>query len=212
VLPVLKIEEAFPNRIAAVVRTDDSQKAFHACVAAVEGGVGTLEVTTGVPEWTDVVRGLAASTGVPVGVGTVLTVQHVEQAKAVGAAFVVTPLLLPEIAKAAKESDLLCVMGALTPTEIFTALRLGVQIVKVFPVAAMGGPAYLRYLAGPLPGMPLWVSGGVEIEQVAEYLKLGVKAIGLTTAIFDPAAVAAGKYDQIRDKARAAVSALAGVA
>ena len=210
---MLSIEKAFPNRIAGVIRTDDGQAAFHACLAAIEGGIGTVEVTTGVPDWQDVVRGLKASADtVPVGVGTVVRADMVAEAAAVGAAFVVTPFLIPEVAEAARQHDLLLVMGALTPTEIYQAFHVHrAQIVKVFPIAAVGGPSYLKLVAGPMPGLPLWVSGGVEIDQVADYLKLGVKAVGLTTAVFPPEAVRSRDRATITGLAQRAVSALAGV-
>jgi len=69
---MLTAEEAFPNRIAGVIRTDDPEAAFRACRAAIDGGVGTVEVTTGVPDWQGVVRRLAAGGGGPAGVGTVV--------------------------------------------------------------------------------------------------------------------------------------------
>jgi len=211
---MLKIKEAFPNKIAGVIRSDDGQAAFHACLAAIEGGVGTVEVTTGVPDWQDIVRGLKASADqVPVGVGTVVRPDMVADAAAAGAAFVVTPYLVPEVAEAARQHDLLLVMGALTPSEIYQAFHVHqANVVKVFPVAAVGGPSYLKLISGPMPGIPVWVSGGVEIEQVSEYLKLGVRAVGLTTALFPTDAVKTGDKARITDLARRAVSALAGVA
>jgi 2-dehydro-3-deoxyphosphogluconate aldolase/(4S)-4-hydroxy-2-oxoglutarate aldolase len=210
---LLSIEEAFPNRVAGVIRTDDSQAAFKACLAAVEGGIGTLEVTTGVPDWSDLVRGLIASDNVPVGVGTVVRADMVDAAADAGAAFVVSPFIVPEVAEAARRRDILLVMGALTPTEIYQALHVHkAPMVKVFPVASAGGPAYIKLLSGPMPGIPLWVSGGVELDQVAEYLKLGVKAVGLTTALFPPDKVKAGDKEAIAGLARRAVAALAGVA
>jgi 2-dehydro-3-deoxyphosphogluconate aldolase/(4S)-4-hydroxy-2-oxoglutarate aldolase len=211
---MLKIEEAFPNRIAGVMRSDDGQAAFHACLAAIEGGIGTVEITTGVPDWQDLVRGLKASADrVPVGVGTVVRADMVADAAGAGADFVVTPFLIPEVAEAARQYDILLVMGALTPTEIYQAFHIHqAQVVKIFPIAAVGGPGYLKLIAGPMPAIPIWVSGGVEIDQVAEYLKLGVKAVGLTTALFPPDAVQGRDKGKITDLARRAVSALAGVA
>lgn len=209
---MLTHEQAFPNRIAGVIRCNNAQRAFHACMAAVDGGIGTLEVTTGVPDWAEVIRGLIASSGRPVGVGTVMLAEQVVKAEEAGAAFVVTPLVIPEVARAAREQDILCVMGALTPTEIHQALSVhGADIVKIFPIAAVGGAAYLRMVSGPLPGLPVWVSGGVELDQVAEYLSLGVKAVGLTTALFPPDAVDRRDTAAITALARQAVSALAPV-
>jgi 2-dehydro-3-deoxyphosphogluconate aldolase/(4S)-4-hydroxy-2-oxoglutarate aldolase len=211
---VITVEQVFPNRIAGVIRTDDRDAAFRACRAAIEGGVGTVEVTTGVPGWVEVVERLvAASPGVPVGVGTVVRPEMVAAAVGAGATFVVTPYLVPEVAAAAREQDILLVMGALTPSEIHQALHVhGAQVVKIYPISSVGGPSYLKLIGGPMPGMPLWVSGGVELDQVAAYLRLGGKAVGLTTAIFPPDAVSAGDSARITALAQEAVASLAGVA
>ena len=205
---MLTVEQAFPTRVAGVIRTQNPETAFQACMAAIEGGMGTIEITMTGPSCMEIVRGLIASTGgkVPIGVGTVWDPAAVEDAKAAGAAFVVTPVLLPEVAEACRRLDLLCVLGALTPTEIYQARLAGSNVVKVFPVASAGGPSYIRYLNGPMSGVPLWVSGGVEIEQIPEYLDLGVKAIGLTTALFAPDLLAAGNMAEITNRARRAAS------
>ncbi len=210
---MLTPDQVFPNRVAGVIRSDDPEAAFHACVAAMEGGIGTVEVTMTVPSCLDIVRGLVASTGgaFPVGVGTVWEAETVALAKQAGAAFVVTPAVIPEVAAACAREDILCVLGALTPTEVHQARRAGADMVKVFPVEAVGGPAYVRWLQGPMPGTPLWVSGGVEIEQVEEYLSLGVAAIGLTTALFPPDAVRRGDTSLIAALARRAAAAAGAV-
>ena len=205
---MLTVEQAFPTRVAGVIRTQNPETAFQACMAAIEGGMGTIEITMTVPSCMEIVRGLIASTGgkVPVGVGTVWDPNAVQEAKDAGAAFVVTPVLLPEVGEACRGLDILCVLGALTPTEIYQARLGGAHVVKVFPVAAVGGPSYIRYLNGPMSGVPLWVSGGVEIEQIPEYLELGVKAIGLTTSLFPPDVLAAGNMPEITARARRAAS------
>jgi 2-dehydro-3-deoxyphosphogluconate aldolase/(4S)-4-hydroxy-2-oxoglutarate aldolase len=208
-LLVLTLEEAFPTRVAGIIRSDDADAAFHACLAAVDGGIATLEVTLTVPSCFDVIRGLIASTlsSVPVGVGTVWDASTVARAKRAGAAFVVTPMLLPEVAAACAREDILCVLGALTPTEIHRARLAGANVVKVFPIQSMGGPDYIRWLRGPMPDVPLWVSGGVEIDQVRHYLSLGVCAVGLTTALFPPEALQRRDMATITELARRAATA-----
>ena len=210
---MLTRDQAFPNRVAGVIRTDDPEAAFRACMAAVDGGIGTLEVKMTVPSCLDILRGLVASTGgrLPVGVGTVYDPDVVPQARQAGAAFVVTPVVLPEVAEACAREDILCVLGALTPTEIHQARRTGADMVKIFPVQAMGGADYVRWLQGPLPGTAFWVSGGVEIDQVEEYLSLGVTAVGLTTALFPPDAVRHGDMALITALARRATAAAGAV-
>lgn len=203
---VLSVEEAFPGAVAAVMRTDDGEVAYQGCLAAVRGGIRTLEVTTSVPGHLEVVERLAAETGVPVGVGTVMTAEAAEAAAGAGAAFVVTPLLLPEVAAACRRLDLLCVLGALTPTEIHQALALGAGLVKIFPVAAVGGPRYVQLVTAPLGPVPIWVSGGVEIDEVGDYLRAGVRAVGLTTAVFPPEALRASDFEAIAGLARRATA------
>lgn len=212
---MLSIEKAFPNRLCGVLRTEDSDAGFQACLAAMEGGIGSIEITTTVPSCYDLIRGLRATTGDrhPIGVGTVWDPGAVKEAKDAGASFVVTPVVLPEVADACREHDMLCVLGALTPTEIYHARLAGAKLVKVFPIGPVGGPDYIRALSGPMGGVPLWVSGGVEIDQVRSYLEVGVKVIGLTGALFTSAAMAARDMDAIRGLAtRAAqqVQAAAG--
>ena len=205
---MLTRDQAFPNRIAGVIRTDDPEAAFRACVAALEGGVGTIEVTMTVPSCLDIVRGLASTGGsLPVGVGTVLDAETVPKAKQAGAAFVVTPAVVPAVAEACQREDILCVLGALTPTEVHQARVAGADMVKLFPIQAVGGPDYVRWLQGPMPDTPFWVSGGVEIDQLDEYLSLGVAAVGLTTALFPPDAVRRGDMALITALARRATAA-----
>lgn len=201
---MISIEEAFPTAVAGVMRTDDPEVAFAACLEAVRGGLRTLEVTTSVPDHLQVVRRLKEATGVPVGVGTVMDPEAARAAHAAGADFVVTPVLLPEVAESCRGLDLLCVLGALTPTEIHQAVAAGAGLVKIFPIAAVGGPRYVELVTAPLRDVPLWVSGGVEIDEVPAYLRAGVRAIGLTTALFPPSALRSGDLGVIRELARQA--------
>jgi 2-dehydro-3-deoxyphosphogluconate aldolase/(4S)-4-hydroxy-2-oxoglutarate aldolase len=206
---VRSIAEVFPNRLCGVLRTENADAGFQACLSAVEGGVRTIEITKTVPSCFELIRGLIATTGgrYPVGVGTVWDPGAVTEAKEAGASFVVTPVVLPEVAEACRREDILCVLGALTPTEIYQARLAGAAIVKVFPIAPVGGPAYIEALNGPLGGVPFWVSGGVPIEDVGAYLRLGVKAVGLTGSLFPAEALARRDFDLIRANAQRAAAA-----
>jgi 2-dehydro-3-deoxyphosphogluconate aldolase/(4S)-4-hydroxy-2-oxoglutarate aldolase len=208
---VRSIPSIFPNGVCGVLRTDNAEAGFQGCLAAIEGGIGTIEITTTVPSCYEMVRGLIATTGgkTPIGVGTVWDPGAVRDAKDAGADFVVTPVLLPEVAEACKQEDLLCVLGALTPTEIYHARVAGAALVKVFPIGPVGGVEYIRALNGPMGGVPYWVSGGVEIGHIADYLRLGVKVVGLTNALFSLEALAHRDMDAIRRKAERAAEAAA---
>jgi len=142
-------------------------------------------------------------------VGTVWDPGAVKEAKQAGASFVVTPVVLPEVADACRQEDILCVLGALTPTEIYQARLHGAALVKVFPVTPVGGPRYIEALNGPLGGVPFWVSGGVPIDDIGAYLRLGVKVVGLTGALFAPEALARKDMNAIRAGAERAAQAAA---
>jgi 2-dehydro-3-deoxyphosphogluconate aldolase/(4S)-4-hydroxy-2-oxoglutarate aldolase len=208
---VRSIAEVFPNRLCGVLRTEDADAGFQACLTALEAGISTIEITKTVPSCFELIKGLVATTGgnYPVGVGTVWDPGAVTEAKQAGASFVVTPVLLPEVAEACRKEDILCVLGALTPTEIYQARLSGAALVKIFPVAPVGGPRYIEALNGPLAGVPFWVSGGVAIEDIGAYLQLGVKAVGLTGALFPPEALASKNMDAIRQNASRAAQAAA---
>jgi len=208
---VKSIDEIFPNSLCGVIRTLDPDAGFKACLAAIEGGVGTIEVTTTVPSCFEMVRGILATTGgkTAIGVGTVWDPGAVEEAKDAGADFIVTPVLLPDVAEACRKEGLLCVMGALTPTEIYQARLAGAALVRVFPINPVGGLEYIRSLNGPMGGVPYWVSGGVEIGQVADYIRLGVRVVGLTDALFSADVLAHKDWDAIRRKAERAAEAAA---
>jgi 2-dehydro-3-deoxyphosphogluconate aldolase/(4S)-4-hydroxy-2-oxoglutarate aldolase len=208
---VRSIAEAFPNRLCGVLRTENAEAGFQACLAAMEAGVHSIEITKTVPSCFELIKGLIATTfgRYPVGVGTVWDPGAVKEAKAAGASFVVTPVLLPEVAEACRQEDMLCVLGALTPSEIYQARLAGAGLVKVFPIAPVGGPRYIEALNGPLGGVPFWVSGGVPIEDVGAYLRLGVRVVGLTAALFPPEALAKRDMERIRQNAERAARAAA---
>ncbi len=205
------IAEAFPNRLCGVLRTENAEAGFQACLAAMEAGVQSIEITKTVPSCFELIKGLIATTfgRYPVGVGTVWDPGAVKEAKAAGASFVVTPVVLPEVADACRQEDMLCVLGALTPSEIYQARLAGAALVKIFPIAPVGGPRYIEALNGPLGGVPFWVSGGVPMEDIGAYLRLGVKVVGLTASLFPPEALAQRDMERIRLNAERAARAAA---
>jgi 2-dehydro-3-deoxyphosphogluconate aldolase / (4S)-4-hydroxy-2-oxoglutarate aldolase len=108
----------------------------------------------------------------------VLTPSEARSAVNAGACYLVTPAFVPEVVEAATELGVPVIAGALTPTEILAAHNAGAPLVKVFP-AALGGPAYLRLVRDPLPHIPLVPTGGIGVDQAADYLAAGAFAVGM---------------------------------
>lgn len=184
-----EISELFPRHLAAIVRWHDHAQATQAALVAAHAGVGSVEITAGTPGAFELIRHLRSrpeAGACSIGAGTITNGELALQAVEAGAQYLVTPYLEPSVADAAARSGIPLVMGALTPTEIARTEELGARLVKVFPVAPVGGPAYIRALRGPMPDTPIWVSGGVRIEVCEEYLRAGADVVGLTNDLFRP--------------------------
>jgi 2-dehydro-3-deoxyphosphogluconate aldolase/(4S)-4-hydroxy-2-oxoglutarate aldolase len=104
---------------------------------------------------------------------------------------------VPEVIDAANRADIAVLPGALTPTEVLNAFRLGGDMVKVFPAQSVGGAAYLRALRGPFPEIPLVPTGGVTLENVREMFGAGAVAIGVGSELISRDALARRDYAAI---------------
>jgi len=157
-----------------------------ACRAAARGGLRVLEITLTTPGAFDVIAELARDETLIVGGGTVLTEKDVEKVAAAGGRFALSPVFDPEVIKASARSGLLAIPGTATPREALEAYRCGVEIVKIFPSAALGGPEYLRAVRGPLPQIGLIPTSGPNAENLDEYLAAGAIAVGVGREVFAP--------------------------
>ncbi|KQO62412.1 bifunctional 4-hydroxy-2-oxoglutarate aldolase/2-dehydro-3-deoxy-phosphogluconate aldolase [Curtobacterium sp. Leaf261] len=217
----------------AILRGGNGRHVERATATLVEAGVLGIEITTNTPGWQDGIRwaaeayasadadadagagsmsrrGSSSADVVPrasVGVGTVLDVAQLEEAAAAGATFAVSPHLDPAIGARAAELGLSWYPGAATPTEILTAWRLGATAVKVFPVAQLGGPAYLRQVLAPLDFVQLIPTGGIGVENAADYLAAGAIAVGLGSPLVGDA-LTSGDMAALAHRARRLVAGL----
>ncbi|MFZ5816611.1 MAG: bifunctional 4-hydroxy-2-oxoglutarate aldolase/2-dehydro-3-deoxy-phosphogluconate aldolase [Bacillota bacterium] len=173
--------------VIPVVRVQTPEAARRAVGALVEAGFTTAEITMTVPGALELIQELSGRPDLLVGAGTVLDLPTAEASIRAGARYLVTPCLVEGVPELCREADLLCITGALTPTEILTAWRQKSGAVKVFPVDSMGGPAYLRALKAVFPTIPLIPTGGVKLESVGEYLKAGAVCVGAGSDLVSPA-------------------------
>jgi 2-dehydro-3-deoxyphosphogluconate aldolase / (4S)-4-hydroxy-2-oxoglutarate aldolase len=198
------------DRTLAVVRAPALSDAAELCRALAEGGIRTVELTFTTPDALIHVRRAAetaAQHGAAVGIGTVLTADQAEAAIDAGAQFLVTPGLRPEVARVAVAAGIPFSLGAMTPTEVAQALDMGCGVVKIFPARQLG-PAYLKDLQGPYPGIRLLPSGGIDAGNARSYLDAGAAAVCCGTSVVPPAAVAAGDWSDISARAAAFTGAL----
>jgi 2-dehydro-3-deoxyphosphogluconate aldolase/(4S)-4-hydroxy-2-oxoglutarate aldolase len=184
--------------IVPVIRASSAEEARFAAECVAKGGVPIVEITMTVPGAVEVIRELVkAMPQVLVGAGTVLNEDSARQCADAGAQFLVTPGFNASAVAAARERDLLIMVGALTPSEIMAASAAGADFVKVFPCGSMGGPKYLQALRGPFPEVPFVPTGGVNLETTAAYIRAGAAALGVGGEMVAKAALMARDADAI---------------
>ncbi|MFG3420388.1 bifunctional 4-hydroxy-2-oxoglutarate aldolase/2-dehydro-3-deoxy-phosphogluconate aldolase [Micromonospora sp. NPDC048063] len=194
-------------RILAVIRGTDTAGAIAAGTALLEEGVRLVEVALTTPDALRAVEALrgVAPAGSLVGAGTVLTAADVADVAAAGAQFVVTPAVVESIPEAARRG-IPVAAGAFTPTEAYTAMRMGASAIKLFP-SSVGGPAYLKAVRDPFPDIPFVAVGGVGLADVHGYLKAGAIAVGVGGPLVGDAA-SGGDLDALRTRARTYLAAV----
>ncbi|MGK7883977.1 MAG: bifunctional 4-hydroxy-2-oxoglutarate aldolase/2-dehydro-3-deoxy-phosphogluconate aldolase, partial [Crocosphaera sp.] len=137
-----------------------------------------------------------------IGTGTILTLEELKEAIAAGIQFCFTPHVNQTLIKTAINHNIPIIPGALSPTEIITAWQAGASCVKVFPVQAIGGIAYIKGLQGPLGSIPLIPTGGVTLDNAAYFIEAGAIAVGLSSQLFPRHALDDQEWDIITQQAQ----------
>jgi len=196
--------------IIPIIRAPSADAVMPVAEALLQAGLPVVEITLTVPNAIDAISAVAKrfSGKVLVGAGTVTDAETARRAVEAGAGFIVTPCLVPEVIEAAHRANVAVLPGALTPTEVFEAFRLGGDMVKVFPAQSVGGAAYLRALRGPFPHIPLVPTGGVTLDNIAEMFKAGAAAVGVGTELISKDALARRDYAAIGALAKQFVEAV----
>jgi 2-dehydro-3-deoxyphosphogluconate aldolase / (4S)-4-hydroxy-2-oxoglutarate aldolase len=196
------------HRAIAVIRTPDRHTGYQLAQAVAAGGIRLIEITWNSHEPDRLIQDCrSALPHCTIGTGTLLTQADLTGAIQAGAEFAFTPHTSPSLIAAAV--GLPIIPGALTPTEIVTAWQAGATCVKVFPVQALGGAAYVRSLQDPIGHIPLIPTGGVTMDNAAELIGAGAIAVGLAGQLFPKDQVAAGDWEGIADRAAQLVHRLA---
>lgn len=166
--------------IVAVVRSETIEEGIRISKACVEGGIPAIEVTYTVPGATEVIKALKeqfTSDELVIGAGTVLDPATARIAILAGAEFIVSPAFDEETAKLCNLYQVPYMPGCMTITEITKAMQYGADIVKLFPGSAFG-PSFVKAVKAPLPQANIMPTGGVSLENIDEWFKNGVVAVG----------------------------------
>ncbi len=165
--------------VIPVVVSDDSTKADSMASALAAGGIRCAEVTLRTPAALEVMAGMAEVEGFTVGAGTVCSVEQVDQVVDAGGSFVVSPGLSAAVVERCHHHRIPALPGVATASEIMQAIDLGLDVVKFFPAGVIGGVPAIKALGGPFPSMRFVPTGGVNLDNLADYLALpNVAAVG----------------------------------
>jgi 2-dehydro-3-deoxyphosphogluconate aldolase / (4S)-4-hydroxy-2-oxoglutarate aldolase len=189
-----------PTGIIAVVRAPSLEQGRIIVAGLARAGVDAIEITMTVPNAIDLIEEFRDLDTV-IGAGTILTVAQCRDALAAGATFIVAPSTNLEVLSVAHAADAAYIGGALTPNEVEATERAGSDAVKIFPIATVGGPDYLKALREPYPELRAVVSGGVTVADIPKYVSAGAYAICLGGAIIDRDAAARSDIDGVAQRA-----------
>ncbi len=209
------IRDIEENKIVVIMRGFTSEQLVRAVDAMEKGGIRLVEVTF---DQTGVVSDEVTASNirllketfegkVRVGAGTVMTEQQVELAFNAGAEFIISPDCYDKVIRKTRELGMVSMPGVFTPTEAANAHRLGADFAKLFPNSEVD-ISYLKALAVPLSHIKFLAVGGVNHENLKDYLNAGAKGIGVATAIADKKSIFAGDYDEITRRAKLFTSQL----
>lgn len=196
--------------LLAVVRGESRAAALDVVGTLIEGGVLGIEITFTTPEAPEVMRELNEEYGdrILLGAGTLTDIGQVEQSVESGATFLVSPGCDPDLLPAMLDTGLLSLPGTLTPSEVMLADRLGAPAVKLFP-GSSGGPSYLKALRGPFPEITFVPTGGVSLDNVADWFAAGAFAVGAGGSLAPPTLEGRDRGDVVENARRFAEAARA---
>ena len=194
--------------VVAVVRATTAEEAFQIAEACIKGGLPAIELTFTVPNADQVIKKLAQTIDpkdLILGAGTVLDAKTTQIAIDAGAKYIVSPGFDLESAQLCQKLGVPYMPGCLTITEMLTAQKAGAEVVKLFPGSAFG-PGYVKAVKGPLPNINIMPTGGVSLDNVEQWIKNGVVAVGVGGELTAPAKT--GDFEGVTANAKAFVEAV----
>jgi len=196
------LNKVIQSGVVSVVRAESGEKALKIVEAVVSGGITSIELTYSVPRANEVISDLVAKylgTDVVIGAGTVLDPTSARLAIVAGAQFIVSPSFNKEVAKICNLYQIPYVPGILTPLEAQKALEYGSELIKLFP-GDITGSKMIKDLKGPFPYINILPSGGVNVDNVAEWFAAGAVAVSAGGGVTAPAAN--NNYSEVTENAK----------
>jgi 2-dehydro-3-deoxyphosphogluconate aldolase/(4S)-4-hydroxy-2-oxoglutarate aldolase len=189
--------------IIPAIRVSSPEEAMFAAEAVSNHGIPIVEMTMTVPGAIEVISELVRNNStVIVGAGSVADAETAARSVDAGAQFLTSTGLDLNVVHFAVKQDIVVIPGVLTPTEVLAAWKAGPDFVKIFPCAAVGGPAYVRALRAPFPQISFIASGGVNQQTALDFLLAGAVALGIGGELIPHEAIQRRQEHRIGELAR----------
>lgn len=187
--------------VVAVIRAESKEQGIKIVDAVKKGGIKALEITMTVPGAIDIIKELSEvykDEDVIIGAGTVLDPETARACILAGAKYIVSPMLNPEVIRLCNRYRIPVMPGIMTVKEAVEALELGAEVLKVFPGNAFG-PSIISAFKGPVPQGNFMPTGGVNLDNIKDWIKAGAVAVGTGSDLTKGAKT--GDYDLITETA-----------
>jgi len=174
------LNQLHENYLVAVVRGNDEDETKKIVDEIIEGGFKNIEITFTVPNAEEVINQVHKQYGddIVLGAGTVLDAATAQIAINKGAQYIVSPHLDTNISKLCNVYSVPYLPGCSSATEIIVALRYGSDLIKLFPGGQLGA-GFIKDIKGPVPNVELMPSGGVNLDNISDWIEKGSFAVGI---------------------------------
>jgi len=174
------LNQLHENYLVAVVRGNDEDETKKIVDEIIKGGFKNIEITFTVPNAEEVINQVHKQYGddIVLGAGTVLDAATAQIAINKGAQYIVSPHLDTNISKLCNIYSIPYLPGCSSATEIIEALRYGSDLIKLFPGGQLGA-GFIKDIKGPVPNVELMPSGGVNLDNISDWIEKGSFAVGI---------------------------------
>lgn len=206
-----EIENIIDSPIIAVVRNINEGQALHVIEALMNGGINNIEVTFGETSPANIIREAKKrfNEDVLIGAGTVTNTEQVETAVDAGAQFIFSPNFNEEVVKKTLNNNVISIPGCFSPSEIYNAYSIGAHFIKAFPASTLG-PSFIKDIKAPMPYLNIIPTGGINKDNITEFLRAGAIAVGLGSSLLDKQLLEEKKYIELTNNAKDFISIAKG--
>lgn len=190
------------HRIVIIYRGMRPEECLEVSRVLMNVGIRLFEVTMNSPETAKAIERLNVELGAEasIGAGTVTKTEQVDLAADAGASYIISPNTNADVIRKTKELSMTSIPGAFSPTEVLNAWEAGADMVKVFPINAVGAE-YLTQLKGPIDQVPFMATGGIKLEIVRSIFLAGCDAIGISVHLLGRELLESRNWEALRSRA-----------